>query len=109
MEILGMAMDFFIAFIFISVAIAFGWGSILFALDEQAESVDGVHVVAEDVQLSMRQAGDMPRVDWQQHAPQHDAHENRSRHAHRQERVNDAPQPQPLTCQLMAKILTPFI
>ena len=37
MEILGMAMDFFIAFVFISIALAVGWGSILFVMDEQAE------------------------------------------------------------------------
>ena len=37
MEILSMAMDFFIAFVFISIALAVGWGSILFVMDEQAE------------------------------------------------------------------------
>tara|TARA_B110000211_G_scaffold189050_1_gene215146 strand:+ start:431 stop:643 length:213 start_codon:yes stop_codon:yes gene_type:complete len=37
MEILGMAMDFFIAFVFLTIVIVCGYGSILFVMDEQAE------------------------------------------------------------------------
>jgi hypothetical protein len=37
MELLGMVMDFFIAFVFLTIVIACGWGSILFVMDEQAD------------------------------------------------------------------------
>ena len=37
MEILSMAMDFFIGFVFLTIVIACGWGSVLFVMDEQAD------------------------------------------------------------------------
>ena len=37
MELLGMVMEFFIAFVFLTIVIACGWGSILFVMDQQAD------------------------------------------------------------------------
>jgi len=37
MEILIMAMEFFIGFVFLTVTVACCWGGILFVMDEQAD------------------------------------------------------------------------